>query len=197
MEKEGYKEKVFSFIYEYGVIIAGVMVLWITFYFIAPLLHELAHIAVLKALGCKYLARMDVVILKSFMGKIYESCTLTARNQFVVYISGVSFTLMLGLVLAGMDIVLTRKNRIDPAIFTIFFSMGFLLNTATYLIQGVGDVRYAFEVMGLFEYMDFVRILALGAIALMFIILLISLHHDAEVEIKRREKLLEKYHHEV
>ena len=189
-------EKLFEFVYEYGAIIAGVMVLWITFYFIAPLIHEFGHIMMLKWFDCNYLARMDIVLLRSFFGEIYETCSLTSWKQFLVYISGVTITLIVGIIFAVMDIVLTRKHKIDSAIFTIFFSMGFLLNTAVYFLQGTGDIGYALEIMNLFEHGTVIRILGIGFIGLMQIILLISLHHDAEMEIKRREKLLEKYHHE-
>ncbi len=182
---------------EYGIIVVGALLFLFGFYIIAPVIHEMGHILMLKYYGCKYVAHLDIVILKSFYGKIYEVCELTKVQQLSVYLGGVILTFVLGFILMVIDIVLTRKRRVNAALLSVALAMSFFLNTSVYFFQNNGDIMYALQAVGLDQnFMPVVKLTGLSILGFMLLILGISLYHDLHLFILEWEENKDEWYEE-
>ncbi len=179
--KMGEESKREMAIEEIGVVICGGVIFLLGFYLIAPLIHELGHIILLKIYGCGYVAHLDIVLLRSFYGKIYEVCEITKVEQLLVYLGGVIMTFFVGFLFLIGDIYLTRKRRVNLAIILASLSMAMFLNTSIYFFQKEGDILYAAQAIGIEgNLMPVMRATGLGIIGLALLLLSISLYHDLQ-----------------
>lgn len=84
LRKKYYKFFLFSALFITGFLVAG------------PLVHELGHFVVLELHGCNYYSSFSFNIFSGVRGVFNLHCSLERTAQYLFYLSGYGFTLLLG-----------------------------------------------------------------------------------------------------
>lgn len=114
----------------------------ISFYFLGPVIHEAAHIAVLQFYDCFYRFSFDFTLLSGFHAKVKPLCAIETPRLLLFYSIGYISTLVAAGVTSIAAVRQTKGSRYLAAMGSGLF-LSVLLS-----IGAEGDIQSAIEVLG-------------------------------------------------
>jgi len=123
------------------IIIKGILLFIFTYYLLAPFIHELAHITLLKINGCTYWVDYDFSFLTGLTTHIYLlSCEISKKTATAILLSGIASTTLIGITLVNIDLFFIRRKIISYSTLFTFTALGFFASTLAVFISGEGDI---------------------------------------------------------
>jgi hypothetical protein len=124
----------------YIAIFFGLLCMLSIAFFIAPVIHELSHMAFLNVFGCNYSFDIFFAGGTEFYAEIHPLCSLEVSESSAVLAAGVTTTSVAGIILFLLAWRAERLGKLPLSIFLILISFGFLVDPLTYLFRGEGDL---------------------------------------------------------
>ena len=142
----------------------------------APLIHELAHMAVLELHHCYYVIHLEYNSEYGIHGSIDLACALSRADEVAVYGAGVMSNLVIASALFILVSVLYRRGRLLDSISCMYLAFGFISDPLFYLFASKGDIVYMLEALGRRDWIWFIPVL--GIVLFAFSILYLYLYME-------------------
>ena len=146
----------------------------------APLIHELAHMAVLEQYHCYYAVRLGFDSVYGIHGSIDPSCALSRSAEVEVYGAGVLTNLVVAASLFILVSEFYRRDRLLSAVFSMYLGFGFLSDPLFYLFASNGDIVYMLEALGRRDWVWFIPFIGIALFAFSVLYLYLYMHRFFE-----------------
>ncbi len=150
--------------------------------YVAPAVHETAHMVSLDMMDCP--AYMDMDLEGGMSATIHTNCRISPLNTSFVFLSGILSTFMIGILLLSSDIHLTRKNHLEISAFLSYIALGFFYTTSEYFFKEEGDIINALDTLGL-PYSTFaLKLAGIGLLSACMLYFVMNLIYTTRKEAK-------------